>query len=63
MQDADIAMYQAKAQGRDLHAVFNPSTSKLWHYFTWRMSYGGQSAGISVLSTDHLSEQSADYRV
>jgi len=23
--------------------------SKLWHYFTWRMSYGGsRAAGISV---------------
>lgn len=25
LRDADIAMYQAKAQGRDLHTVFNPN--------------------------------------
>jgi len=55
VQDADIAMYQAKAQGRDLHAVLTKMHVQALALLHWRMSYGGRAAGISGVSTDHLS--------
>ncbi len=56
LREADAAMYEAKARGRDRHAVFRPEMRAAW---SWRATSGGRSGTRARSSASSTSRRSA----